>query len=107
MDPSLPESSPQPPLGEPGNLKRTEWDLGATEAVPAPGCPGAQACSLRSRETFNKQAACWWKLPSPTQPDGRKLPNHSLPVGTGKAPFPKKSCFLLLKPGSVFQSYVL
>lgn len=55
MGPSLPESSPQPPLRELENLKRTEWDLGTTEAVPTRGRLGAQACSLRSRATFNKQ----------------------------------------------------
>lgn len=37
-----------------------------------------------------------------------ELSNHNLPVGTEKGSLlPKKSCFLLLKPGSVFQSYVL
>lgn len=37
-----------------------------------------------------------------------ELSNHNLPVGTKKGFFlPNKSRFLLLKPGSVFQSYML
>lgn len=48
----------------------------------------------RSSEKLNKQAALWWKLPSPTRPDGGKLANHNLPVGIEKGlPLAKEKLF--------------
>jgi hypothetical protein len=60
------------------------------------------------QETY-KQAALWWKLSSPTKLEEGKLANHNLPVGMEKElpSLPKKSCFLLLTPGCVFQTHVL
>lgn len=76
-------------LRTPGGGKGRDASDEAAPHTSAPRLP-----SPAGRETFNKRAAGWWKFPSPSQPDGRKLSNHNLPTGMEKGlPLAKEKLF--------------
>lgn len=93
MGPSLPRelsSGPSWRIGEPeeDGVRRASHGRGA-----CPGQPRAQACSLRSRETFNKQAAHRRKLPSPPNQTGESYPTMVSLLGPGRLPLSKEKLF--------------
>lgn len=93
-----------------GDCRRVS-PLGATEAVPCPWVSqGTQACSPRSGKKFQQtgcQAVVETFFSNPTR--WKKVSQLQFTCRHREgAPFLlKKSCFLLLKSGFVFRSYVL